>query len=69
MDRQTIVKEALYEMSVARAMMDQANQRYYNAKRKLEGLYPSTPPRGADFEVDPVKMAKMLLKKPKRQIA
>lgn len=65
---QQIVQQALSEMTIAQAMIDQGNQRYYNAKRKLESLYsPASPQKGVEFTKK--QLAKLTTKKPKKQLA
>lgn len=46
MDHRQTIEQALSEISLAEALVDQAKLRYYSARKKLEGLYsPASPER------------------------
>lgn len=47
MSREKItIQKAISEIGMAEALADQAKQHYYRARKRLEGLYSPTSPKG-----------------------
>jgi hypothetical protein len=67
MTQQQIILDALREIAIAESMVDQAKQKYYNARKKLEGLYSPVSPKRAP-KLSKATVAKILLKRKRNQV-
>ena len=62
MTHQKIIEQAVNEMELAKAMIDQANLRYYSARKKLESIYSPASPKRAKTKFTKKQEAELLMK-------